>query len=116
MRADQLAKDLYYYLVAADCHSSDLRRLGWFEFIRYDLPDTDDPRVLAAVALHRLLVDDSGTQIHHDDRVVYGILTYVHSRRRGRLPSTVSRDLMRLLSRPPVAEAALVDWFLAAFP
>ncbi len=57
MNADALAKQLYLYLLAGDCNTTELRRLGWFEFLRFDLPDTDDARILAAVALHRLLID-----------------------------------------------------------
>lgn len=116
MNADGLAKKLYLYLLAEDCHTPELRRLGWFEFIRFDLPETDDARVLGAIALHRLLVDASGKQINHDDRIVYGTLAFVRAERGGALPTSVSRELLRILSNDPVAEEVIVDWFTKTFP
>jgi hypothetical protein len=116
LSADHLAKTLYFYLIAADCHSSELRRLGWFDFIRYDLPETEDARVLAAIALHRLLVDDSGAQINHDDKVLYAVLAFTRSQRGGALPTTVSKELTIILSRSPVSESTLVEWFCNTFP
>ena len=116
MKTDELAKLLFQYLLAADCQISELRRLGWFEFLRFDLPDTDDARRLAATALHRLLVGDSGAEINHDGRIVYATLAFVRAVRGGALPTDVSRSLQRILATSPVEEAALIDWFAATFP
>ena len=116
MSADAFAKKLYLYLLAADCHNPELRRLGWFEFIRFDLPDVTDARVFGAVALHRLLIDGSGQQINHDDRIVYATLAFVRPERGGALPSTVSRELLRLLADAPVVEETVVEWFTRRFP
>lgn len=116
MSADAFAKKLYLYLLAADCHNPELRRLGWFEFIRFDLPDTDDARVFGAVALHRLLIDGSGAQINHDDRIVYATLAFVRAERGGALPTVVSRELLRLLGASPVSEEAVIQWFTRTFP
>ncbi|HEX8243175.1 MAG TPA: hypothetical protein VF541_06760, partial [Longimicrobium sp.] len=110
MSADALAKELYLYLLAGECHTAELRRLGWFEFLRFDLPDTDDARVLAAVALHRLLIDDSGAQINHDGRIIYATLAFVIAKRGDpSRPTLVSRGLERVLAAAPVSETALVE-------
>lgn len=116
MTADELAKLLFQYLLAADCHSSELRRLGWFDFLRFDLPDTDDARLLAAGAIYRLLIDDEGAEINHDGRIVYGALAFVRAVRGGALPTHVSRGLQTILADRPVNEDAVVAWFLATFP
>lgn len=116
MKTDDLAKLLFQYLLAGDCQISELRRLGWFEFLRFDLPDTDDARRLAATALHRLLIGDSGAEINHDGRIVYATLAFVRAVRGGAPPTDVSLNLQRILGAPPVEEAALAEWFTATFP
>jgi hypothetical protein len=93
-----------------------LRRLGWFDFIRFNRPDTDDARIFAAKAIHWLLVDDSGAAINYDDRILYAVLAFTQSVRGGALPSTVSRELTYLLSSTPVSESTLEEWFCTTFP
>lgn|GEM_PF-2749222 len=116
MSADALAKDLHAYLLAGGCSTPDLRQLGWVDFIRFDLPDTDDARVLAGISLHRLLVDGNGVEINHDGSIVYATLAFAKAKRGGTTPpSALSRDLMRVLADAPVSEERLVKWFLESF-
>ena len=112
-----LAKRLYLYLIAADCNHRTLRELGWFEFLLNKVAESADARILGAAAIHHLLIDSSGTQISHDDRVVYAVLAFVESEQAaGLAPSAVSRGLAIVLSKPPVSQAAIEHWFLRTFP
>jgi hypothetical protein len=114
--ADALAKELYLYLLAGECSNAELRRLGWFEFLRFDLPDTEDARVVAGTALHRLLIDDSGAPINHDGRIVYATLAFVIAARGDpSRPTQVSRELERILAKAPVGEDTVVAWFRSTF-
>lgn len=97
MSADALAKDLHAYLLAGGCSTPGLRQQGWVDFIRFDLPDTDDARVLAGISLHRLLVDGNGVEINHDGSIVYATLAFAKAKRGGTTPpSALSRDLIGL--------------------
>lgn len=110
-----MIKRLYNWLAAGvDAHA--LRTLGWFDFLRGGAPDTSDARVLAAAAVFHLLVDDSGTQVHHDDSVIYAVLGFVESERGGSPPSRVSGGLLRVLSATPVTREAVEAWFTQTFP
>jgi hypothetical protein len=113
---DVLAKELHSYLLAGGCTTPELRQLGWMDFIRFDLPDTEDARILAGIALHRLVVDAAGTQLNHDGRVVYATLAFAKAKRGGtRPPSALSRDLLAVLATPPITEERLIKWFLESF-
>ena len=72
--------------------------------------------MLGAIALHRLLVNTSGKQIHHDDRIVYGTLAFVPAERGGALPTSVSRELLRILDNHPITEDTVIEWFTKTFP
>ena len=111
-----LWKKLYGYLMAADCDHRSLRELGWFDLLLTDTVKSDDARIVGAVVIHHLLVDEDGRQINHDDRVVYAVLAFVESElRSGKLPSAVSSGLAVVLRKPPVTLDAVTRWFLTTF-
>lgn len=93
-----------------------LRQLGWFDFFRGGAPNTDDARVLGAAAIFHLLIDASGRQVNYDDRVVYAVLGFVESERRGPFPTRVSQGLAKVLSSAPVTQQSIEDWFLDTYP
>ena len=82
-----LAKLLFDYLSAADVEIGTLRSLGWFDFLRFAVPDTTDARIVAGTAIHWLLVSSNGTQVVHDDRIIYATLAFVRGVRGGELPT-----------------------------
>ena len=115
MTADELAKSLFQYLLA-NCSSSELRNLGWSRFVKFDLPETDDARALAAASVCYLLVDEDGRQINHDDRILYATLAFVQSIHGGPRPTSLSGGLTRILATTPVNEAEVIRWFTKTFP
>jgi hypothetical protein len=108
-------KRLYTWL-AAGCDAQTLRSLGWFEFMRLGAPNTTDARALGAAAIFHLLVDDSGTQLHHDDSVVYAVLGFVEAERGGSPPSRVCDGLLAELHASPVTLQRIEAWFLSTYP
>ena len=116
MGADDLAKRLFQFLLAGGCPMPELRRMGWFDFLRHDKPDSDDARILAAAAIVYLLVDDDGKEINHDGCVVYATLGFVRGVRGGGLPSANSKELFDLLAATPVSRVSIEEWFLRTYP
>lgn len=113
----ELIKGLQKYLSAQDCPPSQLAALGWFDFVNHDAPTTGDPRTMGAAATYALLTDGSGKQREHDGSVMYAILTFVSNQCRAGLVATgVSKGLIAVLSRNPVSEADILEWFHATFP
>lgn len=115
MQSDQLAKRLYGFLCAAECDSSLLRTLGWWDFLLKGVPDTNDPRRIAAAATHCLLVDHNGHQVNHDDRILYGILAFVQAECGGTAPSKCAANLTAVLMQPPVSLEGVERWFVETF-
>lgn len=109
-----LAKLLHQYLNAADVHNSTLRALGWFDFLNGP-PDSDDARIVAARAVHHLIIDESGRQIWHDDSVLYAILAFTQAARGGRQPTAVIDKLSKVLEASPVTLTSLEAWFLSEY-
>ena len=110
-----MLKSLHGWL-AESCGIYTLRELGWYSFLKGGAPETDDARILGAAAIFHLLVDDTGTQVHHDDSAIYGVLGFVESKRGGSYPTRISGGLVKILGTSPVTRTAVQDWFLQTFP
>lgn len=110
-----MLRTLYTWL-AADIDARTLRELGWFDFATAGHPVTTDARVLAAATVYALLVDASGTQIRHDDGVVYAVLGFVEAERGGSRPTKVSAGLLGVLHKSPVTQEAIEKWFTETYP
>jgi hypothetical protein len=112
----RLARSLYNFLAMADCTAEMLRGLGWFDFLRGGLPDTDDARIVAADAVHFMLIDPNGARIQDDDSVLYAALAFVkYERRNTQQPSDLIKGLNLVLHSRPVERRSVRDWFLQAF-
>ena len=116
MGADDLTKKLFQFLLAGGCPMPELRRMGWFDFLRHDRPDTDDARIIAAAAIVYLLVDDDGKEINHDGCVVYATLGFVRGVRGGGLPTANSKELFDALAATPVSRHLIEEWFRRTYP
>lgn len=118
MKAGQrLAKDLHQYLIAGDVEAYTLRRLGWWDFLASDVPDTDDARVVGAHAAYALLLDSDGHRHNYEPNILYAILVYVRADRGGGDVATrLENGFLAVTNDPPVQLDDLVDWFLRVFP
>lgn len=107
--ADRLAKSLQLCLSRA-LGMKELRRLGWFDLLQEDWPQTDSPSRLACDALFRLSVDDHGNWTEQPS-VIVGIVTFL-KQTTGKFPTSVElKDLKSLLESRPVDRRSVEQWF-----
>ena len=110
------AKDLYQFLN----HASDpptLRTLGWWDFFRYDVPQTDDCRRVAAHAAYHLLIGDSGRPRNYAPRLLYAILGFCKARAGSPLHETQLQDAFDRLADQDgrYSLKTLEEWFTKTF-
>ena len=106
--ADALAKALSPFL-GVDFPFEELRSRGWFDFLRYDRPLTDDPIEMACSAfLYLFAGDDYDTRLHALKRVVAFICGKTG---RGMLDAHSIQRAAALLKPATLDEAAIRAWF-----
>lgn len=110
---DALLKSLYDFLFV-DIPAEDLRRLGWFEFQKFDHPKSTDPVEIGAEALRVLFCtkDKSYDRLCGARRVI----TFVCGETGKPMPGSASiRTLSEILAEGLPEQAAIHDWFEATF-
>jgi hypothetical protein len=110
---DDLVKALSGYLFL-DIPFEELRRLGWYDFLSFDHPETDDPVTMAGVALHYLFCgpEKSYDRLHGARRIV----AFACARTARPMPgSEALRLLAEILEDGQPDLDAIQGWFSAQF-
>lgn len=109
MNADALVKALSPFL-GIDFLPDDLRRRGWFDFLAFDHPDTQDPVEMGYEAFVYLFdeEDDLAVRLHGLRRIV----AFICGQNGHPMPSADAiREIARLLERPATDDGAIRAWF-----
>ena len=106
---DRLAKSLQLCL-SQSVGLPGLRKLGWFDLLQDDWPETDVAFRVACQALFHLTFDDQGAW-NGNQSVVIGIITFL-KQQTGKFPTSVElKDLKAMLESKPIDRRGVENWF-----
>lgn len=114
--AQAYAKSLRHHLTAGGVSAYDLRALGWYDWQSHDLPDSADPRIVAASALCYMLLDEHGHANLNATAVLYAVIGFIETETRQRAEPQALRALLIALRARPVDRDAVEQWFMRTFP
>jgi hypothetical protein len=110
--ADQLAKSFHQHL-----HSVEQRKkieLGWYDFLRSDHPETEDPVEMAQAALEYIGLTSDGAWCG-DDRILVATIAFLKERLSVYPSDSDAAELLDLLEQRPVDRGRLTRWFESVY-
>lgn len=91
-----------------------MEKCGWWQFIRYDRPETDEPAWMAARAVAYLGLDGEG-HWKNEQAIVRVALSFMERMTGNKTDDDTLRELGAILRSPPVDDRGLYEWFCRAF-
>ena len=111
---DALVKKLHIALGAAATYQQ-LGRLGWFDFLKFDRPDTTNPIEMAREAVHCLRTDDDG-KWHGNTAIVSAVFAFTFSLCGSSPTDQQFAELLSILKTSVRDRNPIDAWFAKVFP